>query len=68
MTFPIKKRINTDQFIDSFIYKREVKKRIKKISDLLEEGKTVTARKVNAGMKTWHPIWNRLHYMEGKTN
>jgi len=50
MTFPIKKRINSELFIDrkqGFIYKREIKKWIMKISDLLEEGKTETA-----GMKT----------------
>jgi len=51
-----------------FIYKRDIKKQIKKISDLLEEGKTEKAGKVNAGMKTMQPVWNNLHYMEGKTN
>jgi len=34
-----------------FIYKRERKKWIKKISDLLEEGKTETGGKVHPGMK-----------------
>jgi len=39
------------------------KKQIKKISDLLEEGKTETA-----GMKTRQPAWNDLLRKEGKTN
>jgi len=42
MTFPIKKRINTELFIDrkqGLLYKREIKKWIKKLSDLTEEGK-----------------------------
>jgi len=38
--------------IRRFIYKREIKKRISKILDLLEEGKTKTAVKSKAGMKT----------------
>jgi len=49
MTFPIEKRINTELFIGrdgGFIYKREIKNWIKKLSDLLEEGKTETAGKV----------------------
>jgi len=44
-----------------FIYKREIEKRIKKISDLLEEGKTEMVAKVNAGMKTKQPVWNDLY-------
>jgi len=35
-----------------FINRREIKKWINKMSDLLDEGKTETAGKVNAGMKT----------------
>jgi len=31
-------------------------------------GRLKTAAKVNAGMKTWHPVWNDLLYEEGKTN
>jgi len=34
----------------------------------LEEGKTETAVKVNAGMKTRQPVWHDLPYKEGKTN
>jgi len=50
-----------------FICKREIKKQIKKISNLLEENKTETAIKVNARMKTTAYL-NDLHYMEGKAN
>jgi len=35
----------------SFLYKREIKKWIKKIVDLLKEDKTETIGKVSAGMK-----------------
>jgi len=34
------------------MYKREIKKPIKKISDLVDEGKTETAGKVNEGKIT----------------
>jgi len=60
MTLPIKKRINTELFIDrkkGFSYKREII-----IADLLGEGKAETAGKQG------QPVWNDLHYMEGKTN
>jgi len=44
MIFPILKIINTELFIARkqwlYIYKKEMKKRIDKISDLLEEGRT----------------------------
>jgi len=59
MTFLFKKRIMIGN--RGFIYKREVKKRIKKISDLFKEGKTETTGKVNAGMKSWQPVWNDVH-------
>jgi len=51
MTFPIKKRINTELLINR---KQKGDERIGsiKILDLLEEGKTEMTRKVNAGMKT----------------
>jgi len=66
MTFPIKKRINTQLFIDrnkGFRYKtvkpneeaeqkREINNGSIKITNFLEEGKTETAGKVKAGMKT----------------
>jgi len=42
MTPPIKKRINTELINDrkkGFMYQRAIKKRIKKLSDLTEEGK-----------------------------
>jgi len=81
MTFPIKKKINTELFIDrnEWLYiQREdketdqenilIREWIKKISNLSEEGETETAGKVNARMNTWQPVWNNLHYMEGKTN
>jgi len=38
----------------------------KKITDFLEEGKTEMAGKVNAGMKTWQPVWNDLLVHERK--
>jgi len=74
MTFPIKKRINTELFIDvtKGLYIHNVDKETdqenipirinwsKKITDLLEEGKIETAVKVNAGMKTRQPVWNDL--------
>jgi len=41
---------------------------INKITNLLEEGKTETAGKTNAGMKTRQPDWNDLHYVERMTN
>jgi len=63
MTFPIKKRINTK--LNCFLLEiqnseakcgSETDKRdkewINKITNLLEEGKTKTAGKVNVGMKT----------------
>jgi len=34
-----------------FLYRREIKKRNKKITDLLEEGKIETAGKLNEGIK-----------------
>jgi len=40
-----------------FIYKREIKKRIMKISDILEDGQTESAGKINAGMKTTAACW-----------
>jgi len=40
----------------------------RKITDLLEEGKTETTVKENAGMKTWQAVWSDLHYAKGKTN
>jgi len=40
---------NQYQTVWGFIYKREIKKRIKKISDLSEEGETETAGKVKWG-------------------
>jgi len=40
----------------------------KKITHLMEEGKTEKAVEVNAGMKTLQPIWNDLLYLKGKTN
>jgi len=49
MTSPIKKRINTSYLLittGGFIYRREIKKRIKKITDLLEEAKTEMTGKV----------------------
>jgi len=47
MTFPIKKRINTELLVDrSFIYKREINKWINKILGNLEEDKSETSRKV----------------------
>jgi len=46
-----------------FMYKREKGDRIKKITDLFEEGRTEMA-----GMKTRQLVWNDLHYMEGKKN
>jgi len=65
MTFPIKKRINTELFIDKkqglYIHmegKETDQENILirhvsgKITDLLEEGKNETVGKVNAGMKT----------------
>jgi len=61
-----------------FICRREVTRQIKKnilirewikkISDLSEEGETERAGKVNAGIKTHQPVWNDLHFMEGKAN
>jgi len=42
--------------------------RIKKITDLVEEGKTEIAVNVNAGMKTRKPFWNDLLCKEGKIN
>jgi len=51
-----------------FMYKREIKNRIKKISHPLEEGKTEPSGKANPRMKTRQHVWNDLNYMEGKTN
>jgi len=75
VTFPIKKRINAELFElllkvnRGFIHKREIKKLIKKLFDLSEKDKLKLAGKYNAGMKKlWEPVWNDLHYMEGKTN
>jgi len=45
MTFPIKKRINTELFVDGNICKWEIRKQINKIADLLEESKTETGGK-----------------------
>jgi len=42
------------------------KNRSKKITDLLEEGKTETVGKVNAGIKTQQPVWNDLFVHERK--
>jgi len=54
MTFPIKKRNNTELLAlegnRGFIYKREIKKWFKKIFDLLEEGKSETAEKIKRTM------------------
>jgi len=70
-TFPIKKRINAELFIymkqGLFIQKGD-KERMKKIMNLLEEGRTETAGKENAVMKSMQPVWNDLHYTDGKTN
>jgi len=43
-----------------FLYKREIKKRIKKISDILEECKSERTGKENAGMKTMAVCLKRL--------
>jgi len=34
----------------------------------LERARLETVAKVNAGMKTWQPVWNDLLYKEGKTS
>jgi len=47
-----------------FICKRDKKDRIKKITDFFEEGRTEIAVKE----KTRQPVWNDLHYTEGKTS
>jgi len=54
-----------------FIYTREIKNGSRKhldkingsrkITDLFDEGRTETAGKENAGLKTWQPVWNYLH-------
>jgi len=82
MTFPIKKRISTELFINRkqalYTYKRD-KERIMRnilikinvsriITDLFKEGRTETAGKENVGMKTRQPVWNDLHFTEGKAN
>jgi len=70
-TFPIKKKTNTELFIDGKqgLYKLKGKRdQIKKITDLCAESKTEMTGIENAGMKTRQPVWNDLHYMEGKAN
>jgi len=57
-----------------FIYRREIKRQIKKnilirewikkISDLSEEGETETARKLNVGMKTRQVLKRILRYIK----
>jgi len=65
-TFPIKKRISNELFIDRT---KGFKEWISKITNLLEEGKTETMEKVTTEMKTRAAaVWNGLHFMEGKKN
>jgi len=46
---------------------KDQKDQIKKITDFLEEGKLKWQER-KCGMKTKKPVWNDLHYIEGKTN
>jgi len=67
-TIPIKKRSNTELFIDRkqwlFIQKGDKETDYEKLSDLIKEDKVKSS-----GMKTlWQPVWNDLHRMEGKTS
>jgi len=68
-TFPIKKRTNNELFIDGKqgLY-TQIKRRVRiRMSDLSEEGEP-KQRDIICGMKIQEPVWNDLHFMEGKTN
>jgi len=78
MTFPIKKRINTELFNNRIKKGRYIQKVDKetdqenimirkngsrKITDFLEEGKAETPVRVKREWKQTQPVWNDLHYV-----
>jgi len=68
MAFPIKKRINTELFIErkQGFY---IQKWFKKLSGKIEEGRIEMARKIRGGMRTQSgSLFGMTYLSEGRTN